>query len=78
MKLVNENDPYLLKANTFQRKYEKVADIIKEAANKSAVSLSEVLPSMDDRGTNDSGATSLKVFYHFDSVQVRHNVMIFY
>ena len=68
MSLVNENDPYLLEANTFQRKYEKVVDTLSQAANKSAVSLSEVLPSMDDRGTNDSGATSLKVFYHFDSL----------
>ena len=66
MKLVNKNDPYLLEANTFQRKYEKVADTIRQAANTSAVSLSEVLPSIDYRATNNSGATIFKVFYDFD------------
>ena len=66
MHLVNANDPYLLEANTFQRKYEKVADTIRQAANTSAVSLSEVLPSIDYRATNNSGATIFKVFYDFD------------
>ena len=66
MKLVNKNDPYLLEANTFQRKYEKVADTIRQAANTSAVSISKVQPPMDDKDTKNNGASSLKVFYRFD------------
>ena len=66
MGLVNENDPYLLEANTFQRKYEKVADSLRQAANTSAMSLSKVQTSMDDKNNKNNGATSLKVFYRFD------------
>ena len=69
MHLVNQQDPYLLGAKTFERKYEQVADIVRQAADTSAVSLSKVLPSVDDKGTNISGAASFKVIYHFDSLR---------
>ena len=69
MHLVNENDPYLLEANTFQRKYEKVADTIRQAANTSAVSISKVQPPMDDKNTMNNAATNFKVFYRVDSLR---------
>ena len=74
MHLVNENDPYLLGAKTFERKYKQVADTLIQAANTSAVSLSEVLPPMGDKDTNNSGAASLKVIYNFDFLHFWSNI----
>ena len=66
MGLVDEKDPYILTPKTFERKYEQVAETLRQAANKSAVSLSKLQPSMDDENTKSNGATSLKVFYRFN------------
>ena len=69
MGLVNKKDPYILNPKTFERKYEQVAETLRQAANKSAVSLSELQPSMDDENTKINGATSLKVFYRFNHLR---------
>ena len=67
MRLVNKNDPYILDPKTFERKYEQVAETLRQAANKSAVSISK--PSMDDKDSKNNGATNFKVFYRFNPLR---------